>query len=253
MLSLREYLELKYDLVLESYTLEALYTNHEKIAHKILDVMDDKKILKEFNTYRKQGAYPFYFDDGKPYFQKIVDSMNTVMHTDIALLYAVPADKIAILKKLMMTICVSKPLELSMEKLTRVVGVSKVTLYKYIEYLHRAELLHHVTHEGKRFKNMQKPDKLYLANTNLCDALCMDSDIGTRREIFFVNQVSYGASVYYVDKGDFLVAEKYTVEVGGKGKTFMQIQDIEHSFVAADELEMRHKHKIPLCLFGFLY
>ena len=81
----------------------------------------------------------------------------------------------------------------------------------------------------------------------------MDSDVGTRREIFFVNQVSYGSSVYYVDKGDFLVAEKYTVEVGGKGKSFKQIQDMEHSFVAADELEVGHRHKIPLWSFGFLY
>lgn len=252
-LSLREYLELKYDLTLASYTLDDLYANHEKISYEILDTLKNKKILKVFNDYGKQGAYPFYFEDGKPYFQKIVDSINTVMHTDIALLYAVPADKIAILKKLLMTICVSKPLELSMEKLTRVVGVSKVTLYKYIEYLHRAELLRHVTHEAKRFKNMQKPDKLYLANTNLCDALCMGSDKGTRREIFFVNQVSYRQSVYYVDKGDFLVGEKYTVEVGGKSKSFKQIEDVKNSFLAVDDMEIGFKHKIPLWLFGFLY
>ena len=252
-LSLREYLEISHGLKLDCYDLSELYTNHEKIAYSIQETLKEKKILKEFKDYIKQGAYPFYFEGEKPYFQKIIDSINTVLHTDIALIYNVPADKIAILKKLLLTICVSKPLELSIEKLTRTVGVSKVTLYKYIEYLHRAELLHHVTHEAKRFKNIQKPDKLYLANTNLCDALCLESDIGTKREIFFINQVSYVASVHYLDQGDFLVDEKQTIEVGGKNKNFKQIKDIPDSFVVADDLESGFDSKIPLWLFGFLY
>jgi len=91
--------------------------------------------------------------------------MNTVMYADIALLYVVPADKITILKKLMITICVSKPLELSMEKLTHMVSVLKVTLYKYI---HCAELLHHVTHEAKRFKTCKS-----LTNSTLPIPTCV--------------------------------------------------------------------------------
>ena len=54
-LSLREYLELKYDLVLESYTLEALYANHEKIAYKILDAMNDKKYSKNLTPTENKG------------------------------------------------------------------------------------------------------------------------------------------------------------------------------------------------------
>jgi len=182
-----------------------------------------------------------------------VDSINTILHTDIAMLYNVPPDKITILKKLLATICVSKPLELSIEKLAQTVGVSRATLYKYIEYLHRAELLRHVTYEAKRFKNIQKPDKLYLSNTNLCDALCMESDTGSRREIFFANQVSVSHSIYYVDRGDFLVDERYNVEIGGKNKSFKQIKDMPNSFVVADDLEVSFGNKIPLWLFGFLY
>ena len=252
-LSFREYLELEHGLTFNAYILDEVLENHEKIAYEVLDRLKEKKVLKEFNDYLKHGAYPFYFESNRPYFQKIIDSINTILHTDIALIYNVPADKITILKKLLLTICVSKPLELSIEKLTKKVGVSKVTLYKYIEYLHRAELLRHVTHEAKRFKNLQKPDKLYLSNSNLCDALCVQSDTGTKREIFFTNQLSYAHSVYYVDQGDFLVQEKYTFEIGGKNKSFKQIKDLPNSFVVADELELGFKAKVPLWLFGFLY
>ena len=252
-LSFREFLELKLSYSFKSYSLEEIFNHHENLSYEILDTLQDEKVLKYFKEYSVQGAYPFYFESNKPYFQKIIDSINTILHTDIALLYNVPPDKIAILKKLLTTICVSKPLELSIEKLSKTVGVSRATLYKYIEYLHRAELLRHITHEAKRFKNIQKPDKLYLSNTNLCNALCMESDTGTKREIFFANQLSQNYSIYYVDRGDFLINERYTVEIGGRSKGFNQIKDVPNSFVVADDLEIGFKNKIPLWLFGFLY
>ena len=143
--------------------------------------------------------------------------------------------------------------ELSIESLAQKVGTSKVTLYKYIELLHKAELLRHVVYEGKRFKSMQKPDKLYLANTTLLSSLCLEPQIGTLRESFFASQLSVKNSIYYVDKGDFLINEKYTFEIGGKNKDFSQIKDIENSYIASDSIEVGFKNKIPLWIFGFLY
>ncbi len=55
------------------------------------------------------------------------------------------------------------------------------------------------------------------------------------------------------DRGDFIVDGKFTVEVGGKGKSFDQIKDMENSFLALDEIEVGIGNKIPLWLFGFLY
>ena len=47
--------------------------------------------------------------------------------------------------------------------------------------------------------------------------------------------------------------DKYTFEVGGKGKKYNQIKDIPNSFVVADDIEIGSGNKIPLYLFGFLY
>ena len=138
-------------------------------------------------------------------------------------------------------------------KLSQKVGISKVTLYKYIEYLHKAELLTHIVYEGKRFKSLQKPDKLYLANATLFNILCLEPKVGTIKESFFTSQVSVNSSIYYVDRGDFLVDEKFIVEIGGKNKSFEQIKDILNSFVIADDIEVGFKNRVPLWLFGFLY
>lgn len=252
-LSFKEYLELSLHTRLQSYTLEDIISNHSDIANTILQELGDEKVLKHFEAYLKIGAYPFYFENKQNYTQMVLDTINTILYADLGSLYNISGEKIIVLRKLLTSICVSNPLELSIETLAQKVGTSKVTLYKYIELLHKAELLRHVVFEGKRFKSLQKPDKLYLANTTLFSSLCMEPKIGTLRESFFASQVSVKSSLYYVDRGDFLVDEKCTVEIGGKNKDFSQIKDIENSFIAADEIEMGFKNKIPLWLFGFLY
>jgi predicted AAA+ superfamily ATPase len=138
---------------------------------------------------------------------------------------------------------------ITMEKLAKTMGIAKSTLYKYITYLGRAELLHHIIFDAKRFKNLQKPDKLYLNNANFF----INSNIGTIRETFLVSMLYKQHLVNYAQKGDFWVDEKYTFEVGGKNKGFKQIADMSNSFVVADDIEIGFGNKIPLWLFGFLY
>jgi predicted AAA+ superfamily ATPase len=252
-LSLKEYLELSLDINLQSYTLENILEDHVDIANSIMQELGDEKILKHFERYLQIGAYPFYFENKSTYTQMVLDTVNTILYTDLGSIYNITGDKINTLRKLLVSICISNPLELSIDALAQKVGTSKVTLYKYIELLHKAELLRHIVYEGKRFKSMQKPDKLYLANTTLFSSLCIEPKVGTIRESFFASQISVDSSIYYVDKGDFLVDEKYIFEIGDKNKGFEQIKDIEHSFVVADGIEVGFKDKLPLWLFGFLY
>jgi hypothetical protein len=98
-----------------------------------------------------------------------------------------------------------------------------------------------------------KPAKLYLNNPNLNSCYCQDNDIGSIREEFFLNMLSVNYTLLYPKRGDFLVDEKYTFEIGGKNKSFKQIKDLENSFVVSDDIEIGFGNKIPLWLFGFLY
>jgi predicted AAA+ superfamily ATPase len=252
-LSFKEYLELTHNISLKAYSIEEVFSNHENIVSEILSSLPNKKILKFYNEFLIVGAYPFYFEDKSKYVDRIIETINTILHTDLSKIFSIQPDKIDTLKKLLLTICVSKPLEFSIEKLATMVGITKSTLYKYMEYLDDAELIKQITHEGKRFAAIRKSDKLYLANTNLFEALCVNHDIGTLRETFFVSNVSAKHTMHYVDKGDFLVDEMYTVEIGGKNKSFEQIKDIPNSYVIADDIESGYGNKVPLWLFGFLY
>jgi predicted AAA+ superfamily ATPase len=252
-LSLREFLELTEHISLPSYGLEKILEHHERIANEIIDTLNNKKILKHFSQFRDVGVYPFYVEDESRYVDRVHENINTILYTDLVNVVKIDASKIESLKRLLLSICVSNPLEITMEKLAKTVGITKPTLYKYITYLSRAELLHHIIFDAKRFQNLQKPDKLYLNNANLFNALCINSNIGTIRETFLVSMLYKQHLVNYAQKGDFLVDEKYTFEVGGKNKGFKQIADIPNSFVVADDMEIGFGNKIPLWLFGFLY
>jgi len=251
--SFREYLEYTQGIKLAFYALEDIIERHEAIVHEIMEGLSDKKILKLYDQFVQEGAYPFYFEDPSKYIDRINETINTVLFKDLGRLFHIPPEKIDTLKRLLLTICVSKPLELSIDKLATTVGITKMTLYKYIEYLGKAELIHHISHEAKRFKSIRKPDKLYLGNTNLFNALCMDQERGTIRETYFASMLTSTHKLNYVDKGDFLIDEKYTVEIGGRSKGFKQIKEIQDSFLAIDDIEIGHEGKIPLWLFGFLY
>lgn len=251
-LSFKEYLELVQDVSLSLYSLEEILNDHESIVHEVFDGLKDKTILKYFDEFIGVGVYPFYFEDKTKYTDRIHETINTILHTDLGKIFNIQPDKIDTLKKLLLTICVSKPLELSIDRLATTVGITKATLYKYIEYLSRAELIRHISHEAKRFKAIRKPDKLYLANTNLFGALCLQSDKGTIRETYFASMVGSRHTLNYVDKGDMLIDERYTVEIGGKNKGFEQIKDVTESYVVSDDIEVGFENRIPLWLFGFV-
>jgi len=252
-LSFREFLELSQGIKLASYNLEDILKNHEDIVSDIFINLKDKKIFKYFDEFKDVGVYPFYFEDKSKYIDRINDVIDTILHKDLTKIFNIQVDKIDTLKKLLIAICVSKPLEITVEKLASRVGITKSTLYKYIHYLDKAELISHISHEAKRFKNIKKPDKLYLNNTNLFNALCNEAEVGTIREVYFISMLKVSHRLDYSNTGDFLVDEKYIFEVGGKNKSFKQIKDVENSFVVADDIEIGSDCKIPLWLFGFLY
>jgi len=59
--------------------------------------------------------------------------------------------------------------------------------------------------------------------------------------------------VSLAERGDFLVTDNYTFEVGGRNKSRKQIEGLDQAYVVADDIELGFGKKLPLWLFGFLY
>jgi predicted AAA+ superfamily ATPase len=149
-------------------------------------------------------------------------------------------------------LCVTKPYDLNVKKLSSAVETSWSTLSKYLERMDAGSLIH-IVRQGKGMRAVNKPDKLLLDNPNLFTVLCASPNIGSVRESFFVSQVGLKHQVHYHDKGDFIVNDKKVFEVGGASKNDAQLEGNPFGYVAADDIEIGFDNKIPLWLFGFVY
>ena len=149
------------------------------------------------------------------------------------------------------------PYEVDIAKLSKAVGITRATVLKYLSHMEEAMLIRRLFTDLKSVTDLQKPDKMYLDNTNLLYALCPQKpEIGTVRETFIANQLaSAGHTVEYAGykKGDFRIDGDIVIEVGGADKGFSQIAGAEHAIVASDGIESASLGKIPLWAFGFLY
>jgi len=249
-LSFREFLELKLGKKFESHTLTDILDNHIALSKEISQTI---KPLEHFREYLKFGYYPFYFETPNTYYLKLEETVNVVIESDLPMIYNIEPSNIMKLKQLVAYICNSKPYELNLTNLSTKIGINRKTLYLYIHYLTLGDIFMKVLPKTKGDTVFSKPSKLYLNNTNLNYAYCDNQDMGTLRESFFVNQLDKNQKIEYSKVGDFLVDNKYIVEIGGKNKSFKQIKDLENSFVVADDIEVGFGNKIPLWLFGFLY
>ena len=251
-MSFREFIELKKGIILPSYSLEDILTNHIDIAYELLQKFNLTLLFRE---YIKSGYYPFYFEDTEDYLLRLNQTVNTVIEVDIPAIFPIDYSSIQNLKKLVRLICESQPFTPNIKELLLKMDMKDnyKGLYRFLEYLNRAKILTTIKSKHKGDNIFTKPDKIYLNNTNLHYAYCTKSEIGTLREVFVTSMLIEKHIVQTAKKGDFLIDEKHILEVGGKNKGFKQIKDLSNSYIVADDIEIGSGNKIPLWLFGFLY
>ena len=258
-LSFREYLSFKGIFTCEPVSMEALLENHVSIANT---VASEIKPLKYFKEYLEFGAYPFVLEDKENYHQRIIHVINLILETDLPYINKIEMAQIGKLKKLLYLLAINVPFIPNITDLATATQISRPKIYEYLNHLERANIINSVRSKEKGYSLLSKPEKLLMQNTNLSYALSTTADKGSLREAFFVNQIKNAyaknirlldESIYTSKQGDYLVDNTYTFEVGGKQKGFEQIKELPNSYVAADDIEVGYKHKIPLWLFGFLY
>ncbi|GAB6045622.1 hypothetical protein JCM11957_12200 [Caminibacter profundus] len=248
-LSFREFLELSLNISFSSITLENIINNHYDIAFEI-----SKKIkpLKYFDDYLKYGAYPFFLESNEDtYYMKLLEVVNKTIESNLLYLFNIDSSNIFVLKKLLLLLCENPLGNFNLTNLSREVGINIKTLYNYIEALLKGKLIHLLYYNKKGNSLFQKPDKILLDNPNLFNILCVNQNIGSIRESFFVSQL-YKHNIKYSKQGDYIVDDKYVFEIGGKNKTKKQIKNLKNAFVVKDNIEVGFE-EIPLWLFGFLY
>ncbi len=249
-LSFREYLNFIHNKKFNTYSLDEIVRKPEQIS---ISINQKIKSIKLFHQYLMNGAYPFILHNENKFYEKLEAIINTVIDNDIPAIDNIQYESQIKLKKLLLMLASTSPFKVNISELSRKLETTRDVLIKFLHLLNKGGIIALLSTEGIGHTIIQKPDKIYLSNTNIIYAISNNINIGTIRETFFLNQLSSFYDINYPKSGDFFVDGKYTFEIGGKNKTKKQIAHLKNSFLVLDDIEYGYKNRIPLWLFGFLY
>ena len=250
-LSFREFLSFEGVMDEQVLSLDDIVANHRAIAS---DITSRTKILPLFEKYLKMGYYPIYAGISSQFQERLGEIVNSVLDIDFPIIEDFTPATIRKAKKMLMVLAESCPQHPNMSDLYRELETNRNLGLKMLDALERAELVMSIDSGNAKLKHLSKPEKLFLGDTNLMNALAPNTNSGAIRETFFASQLRAAShKVVAPPAGDFRVDDRYLFEIGGPGKGFEQIKDIPDSYVAQDGVETGIGNKIPLWLFGFLY
>ena len=250
-LSFREYLLFKEGLSFPTFALEDILMHPLEAAQTVLAGC---RPLQHFPKYLQEGYYPFFLQQDIDYLTQVQKVASMILEIELPQLRQVDVGNVRKLRSLLAVLSSGVPFAVDISKMAQMAELNRNTILTYLSHLHQSKLINLLYSDKMNLKRMQKPDKIFLENTNLLQALSLSQvEVGTQRETFFVNQLAYKHQVEYGKQADFLIDRKFTVEVGGQSKDGKQIAGTQNAFIAADGIEYAFGNKLPLWLFGFLY
>ncbi len=207
--------------------------------------------LQHFADYLKRGYYPFRDDNFERYIMNVV---NTTLEVDLAQYADLTPATIRKLKRLLAIIAQAAPFKPNFTQIAGQLEVSRNSIADLCAWLEKTGLIGQLRNSTGGIQGLGKVDKVYLDNSTLIYVLGNENtEIGTIRETFFFNQMRVEHDITSSPISDFLIADKYTFEVGGKKKKQKQIQDAAQGYVVKDDIETGYGNIIPLWQFGLTY
>jgi predicted AAA+ superfamily ATPase len=250
-LSFREYLQFTGIYTGQAVSFEDLCAGHETISRELSRLF---RPFEHFGAYLREGYYPYFLESRTNFRQRLRQVIRLVLETDIAQAEGAKVQQVQKLSRLLQFLALSTPFKPNIQNLARHLELDRATVLRYLSHLQKARLIGALCVPGGGLSALQKPEKVYLENTNLAYALADGPpDNGSLRETFLFNQLSCITDLSAPDAADFLVNGRYLLEVGGKGKKGRQLSGKPDGFLVLDDIETGVGNQIPLWLFGFLY
>ena len=243
-LSFREYLSMFHDIHLPVYSLPQILGHEVTIPRGFLP-------LEHFQTYLRQGYYPFARQGSFPV--RLGQVVHKTVEVDIPYYANMNVSTAAKLKQLLSIISRSVPFKPNYQKLSQMLDVNRAQVKDYMLYLEKAGLTAQLRDSTGGIRALGKVEKVYLGNTALAYLLGgSQTNIGNIRETFFFSLMKTTHDVLSSTISDFQI-EDMTFEVGGSGKGQSQLRDAAKGYVVKDDITTGLGNIIPLWHFGLLY
>ena len=250
-MSFREFLQFTGRLVFDPIGLGDLTAADQSLRK---DFPKNFRPLEHFNDYLSHGYYPFFRESESGYHRRLHQLVRTIVEYDMAELRGFDIRNAKKMLQLLYILSQNVPFKPNISALAIKSKIHRNSLNNYFHFLEEARLIGLLYPAGISFATLQKPEKIYLNNTNLLYALSNEKpDRGTVREVFFYSQLKVKHKLAQPKQADFQVDNKSIFEIGGKGKGATQIKNLPNAWVVKDDLDFPVGNALPLWLFGFLY
>ncbi|MDR7128574.1 putative AAA+ superfamily ATPase [Algoriphagus sp. 4150] len=249
-LSYREFLKLYHNQDLPIITLD-------QILDPVLNIRTllpkEFKPLRYFPDYLKTGYYPFSSTNEEMYFKKLRQLIRTIVEYDMAEIRGFDIRNGKKLLQLLYIIAQQVPFKPNISALAEKTQIHRNSMGSYMLYLAEARLIDLQYPAGISVATLQKPEKVFLNNTNYLYALSeIKPEIGTVRETFFNSIIKVDHRVNFSKTVDFLVDNQFNFEIGGKGKSTKQAT-ANSTWIVKDDIEFPTGQSLPIWIFGLLY
>lgn len=252
-LSFREFLSFEGICQLQALRLADILDSEHRAEWEIINSLPSK-VLPLFQRYIGKGYFPFYtLENVGEYYGRIERLLDTTINVDIQDMGNIEYETIHKISRLLYVMSTESPFTLNVQALSKKIEVSRNTIVKMFELLDKGAIVRCIYSGWRSPKSVAKPAKVLFNNADILAALSTLTEIGTMRETFVASMLAPGHRLSEPPTGDFLVDEKYILEVGGRSKSFKQIANIPDSFVVADDEETGFGNRIPMWMFGLLY
>ena len=215
---------------------------------------DEFRPLAGFEEYLKYAYYPFFKEDKAGYYQRLKQMVRLIVEYDMAEIKGFDIRNSKKMMQMLNIIAQQVPFKPNLQKLSEKSHIHRNSLGNYLYYLEEARLIRLLAPSGISTSTLQKPEKIFLNNTNLMYALSNEQPgKGTIRETFVYSQLAPNHKVNFPKTGDFEVDDKFVFEVGGAGKNRQQIKGLPNAYIISDDIEFPVSNAIPMWILGFLY
>ena len=255
-LSFREYLLLKTGQEIPATDLNTLLDDYINLSSKLSQI---PKIKGHFIDYLKKGYYPFLFENEDHYYEKIGFIVEKTIFEDIANYYDLQTANLHYFKKILYFLSTIPPGKINIHNLAKNLGIDDKTVRNYVNILQNTGLATLLFSDQRGASLIRKPEKMFIENTSMYHSLCyhlgQSVDLGSIRELFFINSLSNSGEkvLYSKSAGDYRVRNTI-FEIGGRSKKGKQIRDVKSdAYLVKDNILIGNKTSIPLYMFVFLY
>ncbi|MDL5051590.1 AAA family ATPase [Oscillatoria amoena NRMC-F 0135] len=183
-LSFREFLELDRGIRIKPVSLEDILHHHVSLSREFKVLLDSP--LLHFQKYLRVGYYPFYRENENNYQIRLLNTVNQILEADIMAVEQITYPSIRKMKQLLAILSEPVPFKPNISALAEQLETKREMVNHFFDILERAALLLLLKNSARGSTALQKPEKVFLHNTNLMFALADGHpDKGSLRETFF--------------------------------------------------------------------